>query len=143
MPELVFSHEAESLNVGWDHEDHYKIIDGERQEIAPISVYENYLASRLQGVIDPFVTEHALGRAVVETLFLIQRQPREFQYRPDFAFVSFERWGADRRVPRQNAWDVVPDLRRDSRGTFRPAYGGRGWCIPTKHWSTSTSRRQK
>jgi Uma2 family endonuclease len=30
--------------------------------------------------------------------------------RPDVAFVSFERWARDRRVPRTRAWAVAPDL---------------------------------
>jgi Uma2 family endonuclease len=30
--------------------------------------------------------------------------------RPDVAFVSYQRWPRNRRVPRAEAWDVVPDL---------------------------------
>jgi Uma2 family endonuclease len=30
--------------------------------------------------------------------------------RPDVAFVSYERWTRQRRVPRAEAWDVVPNL---------------------------------
>jgi Uma2 family endonuclease len=30
--------------------------------------------------------------------------------RPDVAFVSYERWPRQRRVPRAEAWDVVPNL---------------------------------
>jgi len=30
--------------------------------------------------------------------------------RPDVAFVSFDRWARDRRLPRMRSWAVVPDL---------------------------------
>jgi len=30
--------------------------------------------------------------------------------RPDVAFVSFERWARDRRIPRTRSWAVVPEL---------------------------------
>ena len=30
--------------------------------------------------------------------------------RPDVAFVSFDRWAKDRRLPRARSWAVVPDL---------------------------------
>jgi Uma2 family endonuclease len=30
--------------------------------------------------------------------------------RPDVAFVSYERWPRQRRVPRAEAWEVIPNL---------------------------------
>ena len=30
--------------------------------------------------------------------------------RPDVAFVSFERWPRDKRIPRTRSWPVIPDL---------------------------------
>ena len=30
--------------------------------------------------------------------------------RPDVAFVSYDRWPRQRRIPRAEAWDVVPNL---------------------------------
>ena len=30
--------------------------------------------------------------------------------RPDVAFVSYERWASDRRMPKTRSWAVVPDL---------------------------------
>ena len=50
-----------------------------------------------------------LGQASMEQLFRLRSQPN-LQRRPDAAFVSFERWPKGRRIPRGNAWDVVPDL---------------------------------
>lgn len=44
----------------------------------------------------------------METLFEIPHSGND--RKPDVAFVSFERWPADRPVPRVNAWPVVPDL---------------------------------
>ncbi len=56
-----------------------------------------------------FVRQHGLGVAEIELLFLIDRE-RGLKRRPDIAFISRERWPIDRRAPRQEAWDVVPDL---------------------------------
>jgi Uma2 family endonuclease len=30
--------------------------------------------------------------------------------RPDVAFVSFDRWARDRRIPQARSWAVIPDL---------------------------------
>ena len=52
--------------------------------------------------------QHKLGLVVTETLFVLDAQ-RNLKRRPDVAFVSYPRWRED-RVPRTEAWDVVPDL---------------------------------
>jgi Uma2 family endonuclease len=44
-----------------------------------------------------------------EMLFLLNRQAG-LERRPDVAFVSYRRWPASRKIPKQAAWDVVPDL---------------------------------
>jgi Uma2 family endonuclease len=59
--------------------------------------------------LDRNVEEHSIGRAVVE--MILDLRPRvDRERRPDVAFVSFERWGRDRRIPRARSWAVVPDL---------------------------------
>ena len=50
-----------------------------------------------------------LGCVVPEMLFLLEDSP-ELKRRPDLAFVSAERWPIGKRVPRTEAWDVIPDL---------------------------------
>ena len=49
------------------------------------------------------------GTAVPEMLFDLGPTVRR-KRRPDVAFVSYERWPRQRRVPRAEAWDVVPNL---------------------------------
>jgi Uma2 family endonuclease len=56
-----------------------------------------------------FARQQQVGRAVSEMLFdftaMLQRKRR-----PDVAFVSFARWPQHRRIPRTDAWEVVPNL---------------------------------
>lgn len=88
----------------------YEIIDGQRVEIPHMSAFASILASRLLFELQSFAKTHALGQAVVETLFHLP-VPVDRNRRPDLAFVSFERWPMDRPEPLEdNAWDVVPDL---------------------------------
>ena len=53
-----------------------------------------------------------LGEVVGEVLFRLPlEEDAGRNRRPDVAYVSFDRWPADRPMPgRDNAWDVVPDL---------------------------------
>jgi Uma2 family endonuclease len=48
------------------------------------------------------------GRAVSEMLFDLGAGLS--QRRPDVAYVSYDRWARHRRVPRTQAWAVVPEL---------------------------------
>src|SRR5262249_21197814 len=50
--------------------------------------------------------------AIVESLFRLPLpSDRSSNRRPDVAFVSYQRWPANRPQPiSDNAWDVVPDL---------------------------------
>ena len=56
-----------------------------------------------------YTRDRALGRVEVEMLFRIDAA-KDLQRRPDVAFVSYERWPRDRKVPSTADWDVVPDL---------------------------------
>lgn len=87
----------------------YEIVNGQRVELPPMSAYATWIASLLLKHLAPFLESHQLGRAVAEMLFDfgIEGIPNR---RPDVAFVSFQRWPRNRRVPRTNAWQVVPDL---------------------------------
>jgi Uma2 family endonuclease len=86
----------------------YEVVDGRIVEKS-MGAYENWLASVMYGRLDRYVEENSIGRAVIEMIFdLRPRVDRE--RRPDVAFVSFERWGRDRRIPRARSWAVVPDL---------------------------------
>jgi len=85
----------------------YEISAGQRVELPPMSAYEVFLASRLLVLLEPFT--RTLGRVVTEMLFRLDPSGN-LQRRPDVAFVSYQRWPANRRIPRTNAWDVVPEL---------------------------------
>ncbi len=88
--------------------DLYEVIDGRVVE-KQLGALEGFLAARLMLWLAPFVDEARLGRIVVEMLFALRPSP-ELKRRPDLAFVSAERWPLRKRVPRTEAWDVVPDL---------------------------------
>jgi Uma2 family endonuclease len=86
----------------------YEIVDGQIVEKKPMGAYEILLGSFLNTCLDGFARASNCGRAVSEMLFdfgagLSQR-------RPDVAYVSYDRWSRQRRVPRTQAWPVVPEL---------------------------------
>lgn len=87
----------------------YEVVDEDVVELAPMGAYEGWLATVLTEYLGRFVRQHRLGRAVQEVLFdlgaAVQRKRR-----PDVAFVSYDRWSRQQRVPRAEAWAVVPNL---------------------------------
>jgi Uma2 family endonuclease len=86
----------------------FEIVEGQVVEKKPMGVYESVVGSFLHTHLDSFARAHAGGRALSETLF--DFGPALPQRRPDVAYVSYERWPRKRRVPRTQAWAVVPDL---------------------------------
>jgi Uma2 family endonuclease len=87
----------------------YEVVDGQRVEIPPMSVYAGLVASRLGYRLGPFVDERRLGIVVTEVLFIVDPK-RNLRRRPDVAFVSAERWPLDRPIPETGDWEVIPDL---------------------------------
>ncbi len=87
----------------------YEVVDNEIREVAPMSARETRSASNLQRILGNFAWNNALGVTDVEMLFLIDKS-RNLQRRPDFSYVSFERWPKGKPVPGTQAWEVVPDL---------------------------------
>ncbi len=106
-PTLTASENAVALPL--QDEPLYEIVDGQRVDLQPISVYTTWIASRLQSRLGPYVEEHLLGTSVTEMLFILDAE-RNLRRRPDVAFVSATRWALDREVPMTGDWDVVPDL---------------------------------
>jgi len=74
-----------------------------------MGAYEVRLATLLAARLETFAQQHQLGRAVQEMLFDLT-VPTGWKRRPDVAFVSFDRWPLQRRIPRTEAWEVVPNL---------------------------------
>ena len=64
----------------------YEVVDGEIVE-KTVGVYEVEIANILTQFLGNFARTHGLGRAVVEMIFIIDRD-RNLQRRPDVAFVS-------------------------------------------------------
>jgi Uma2 family endonuclease len=87
----------------------YEVVDDQIVELGPMGAHEIWLATELVVHLMNFAKQHQLGRAVQEMLFdftaMVQRKRR-----PDAAFVSYERWPRQRRVPHAEAWEVVPNL---------------------------------
>jgi Uma2 family endonuclease len=86
----------------------YEVIDGRIVE-KMMGAYECWLASVMFGVMDPYIKANPIGRVVQEMIFDL-RPHVDRERRPDVAFVSFERWARDRRIPRERSWAVIPDL---------------------------------
>jgi Uma2 family endonuclease len=88
----------------------YEVIDGRVVEPPEMGAYECVFANAMaEALILHFARAGRIGRVVVETIFRIDGASR-LQRRPDVAFISYDRWPRDRRVPRTAAWAVVPDL---------------------------------
>jgi Uma2 family endonuclease len=86
----------------------YEVIDGRVVE-KPMGAYECWLAGEVFDLLNRHVKENSLGRVVLEMIFDF-RPTVDRGRRPDVAFVSYERWLSDRRMPKTRSWAVVPDL---------------------------------
>ena len=87
----------------------YEVVDDQVVELAPMGAYEVRIATLLAARIETFAQQHQLGRAMQEMLFDLTVATGR-KRRPDVAFVSFDRWPLTRRIPRTEAWEVVPNL---------------------------------
>jgi len=87
----------------------YEVVNGRLVELPPMGVYESDIANWLADLLYETAREGPLGRVFVELLFRID-VGRDLKRRPDVAFVSAARWPAGKRLPKGEAWDMVPDL---------------------------------
>ena len=87
----------------------YEVIDGRYVEKPPMSAPETSVASELTIALGSFVRQGQMGRVRGEMLFRLAPDARR-SWRPDVAFVSYERWARDRAMPEDDPWEVVPDL---------------------------------
>src|SRR5271157_3962106 len=65
----------------------YEIVDGQYEELPPMSTQASIVASRLVVELSVFAKGHRLGEVVGETLFGLTPKSRR-KYRLDAAFVS-------------------------------------------------------
>lgn len=105
---------AQAELAGLDDDLLYEEVDGQRIERRPMSYYAGKITTRLAGrmIIHLDQQSPAPGEVFVEVIFRLPLPDGAHRNRrPDFAFVSVDRWPIDRPMsPRGNAWDVVPDL---------------------------------
>ncbi len=90
-----------------DGEDLFEVINGRKIEAVPMGAYELRLATILTFYLEQAGRRSSSGIAVMEMLFELSDARHR---RPDVAFVSYERWPRHERIPRSNAWSVIPDL---------------------------------
>lgn len=112
LEESVLAETPPAGDLGGLEDSRYEIIDGQRRELPPMGIYSVTIASRLVRKMGGFTDAHGLGEVVTEALFRLPLEGDAHRNRrPDVAFVSYQRWPADRPLPGEaNAWDVVPDL---------------------------------
>lgn len=87
----------------------YEVVDGQRVEEPGMSMYSHFIAVRLLVALSAYLGGSRRGVAVHETLLVLDVE-RDLRRRPDVAYVSFERWPAEREIPETGDWDVIPDL---------------------------------
>jgi Uma2 family endonuclease len=90
----------------------YEVVHGVRVELPNLSRYAVRVASELIFHLATHAKAYALGEVISEGLFHLPL-PEDLDHfrRPDIAYVSRERWPAERPDdPDVSAWDCPPDL---------------------------------
>jgi Uma2 family endonuclease len=90
----------------------YEVINGVVVEVEPMSSYANRVANRLNAKLVIDQETRKSGETYVEMMFRIPIEGDVDRQRiPDVAYVSYERWPADRPSSYSgNPFNVVPDL---------------------------------
>jgi Uma2 family endonuclease len=87
----------------------YEVVNGEKVELSPMSIYASWIASRIDRRIGSHAETHGLGTVIVEGLFILD-PVKNLRRRPDVAFVSAEKWPVDQPLPESGDWEMIPDL---------------------------------
>lgn len=103
-PEVV---EAPPDPIG-DPDSLYEIIDGRVVEKA-VGYKEIQLGFDLGLLLADYGKRSGVGRPSVENMYRTRANPSR-KRRPDVAFLTFDRWPADREYPQGDALEVAPDL---------------------------------
>lgn len=90
----------------------YELIHGAIREPSPMSTQAKRVANRLNAAVLLYLHGNPIGECAVEVPHHIPQPDDEGRNRvPDWSYVSFERWPADRPgSPTGNAWEAVPDI---------------------------------
>ncbi len=109
-PALPSAHSDDAIpQEAWSHDGHYEIVSGTIVLKPHMGVYETHVASLLAHLLGHFAWTNHLGRVESEMLFALGEANR-LSRRPAMAYVAYDRWPRERRVPRASAWKVIPDL---------------------------------
>ncbi len=87
----------------------YEVVNGVRVDLPPMSIYSNVITGRIFNQMNVYLSERAIGTAVMEALLILDREGK-LRRRPDVAFVATDRWPLDREVPETGDWEVVPTI---------------------------------
>jgi Uma2 family endonuclease len=87
----------------------YEVVNGQVVEKASMSYYATIIARRIYDALRSYLQNHQLGQAIFEAMFILNRVA-DLQRRPDVAYLSFDRWPADREIPEEGECEAVPDL---------------------------------
>jgi Uma2 family endonuclease len=92
--------------------DRYEVVNGEVMELPPMSGFDSEVANQIRDELAAHCRSSRLGRTRNDMLFRVPlTADRTRNRRPDVAFISFDRWPADRPLPyRGNPIDAVPEL---------------------------------
>jgi Uma2 family endonuclease len=85
----------------------HEVIDGKVVEKANMGTFQKEFATILANFLGPPARRGGYGRVIVEAIVRIDDRT---QYRPDIAFVSFDKWPRRRRTPDKEPWEIIPDL---------------------------------
>jgi Uma2 family endonuclease len=86
-------------------DEHYEIVNSRRVQTPWMDAYDGWVANVL--MLGLAQAARGLGRPIMEALFVLDEANMR---RPDMAFVSYSRWPRAKRLPSEDAWDVIPDL---------------------------------
>jgi Uma2 family endonuclease len=87
----------------------YEVVDGQVVELPPMGSYAVRVATLLAGQLLRYLSDNPVGILFIEGIFVLNRA-RDLRRRPDVAFISVERWPADRPLPEDGDIEVVPDI---------------------------------
>lgn len=86
----------------------YEVIDGVMVE-KPMSKLSGRIATKLTIQVGHFAESNHFGRLATEVLFKLTPTARR-TWRPDVAFISYERWPKNKTLTPDDPWEVVPEL---------------------------------
>src|SRR5215510_9347226 len=87
----------------------YEIVNGQRVDLPPMSVYTTWLASCLHGQLWSYARDKGLGMSVAEMLFVLDAEHNLRRW-PDEGFVFTARSPWDRAVRKAGEWEAVREF---------------------------------